>query len=435
MGLHHFQRFVGIGALLCCLFFCAYFPAKAQTYERTVITERFDTVLVRTKSSPLQLGLEAGVGAGWSLGAIEMPASVNNTAVRAAFTNVEFAAVQSWNLSAKASYAAQPDGVRLAVSTGLYRQTALLRYEPSVKEISNVAGNALEYALLQSFQNLSAIRIHAMAEIPQILLPELSATFGVNALWTLGAEAEMLYIRQNAAGTLTPRLALATAAPVWGTHVGLAYNLRSHESSLWGIPLRGRFQPSFSVEWQPTIIASAESAVSNLFWGALTLRLGCAWNIEFVQPDTLSVQPFVRILPIEVLEQTPLSSRLHDEEGAAGRIVAPQELKEAVLEDRIIIYRPDDAALIQGIPSEALDILRNSVVYIRSGARCRLILTIPTKKTFANVPQAESALRVMGDYLLKKGVEVSSIEAGLAENIYNAGDAWQLRIRITRAVR
>ena len=298
-----------------------------------------------------------------------------------------------------------------------------------------MTGNLLESSLLQSSITLNALYTHAMVEMQHFLLPELSAMFGANVLWAMYAEAQTQYIRPNTVGTLTPPIPLTATVPIFGVRAGLAYNLRSHESSTADISLRGRFQPSFSVEWQPIISAGASYLLSVQTLGGLALRLGCTWNIEWIQPDTFSIRPFIRPVPIAPLVKTPLSSRLYDEEGAAGRIVAPQELKEAVLEDRVFIYRPDDTALIHGIPSEALDILRNSVTYIRAGARCQLILTIPTKKTSANVPQAESALRVMGDYLLKKSVEVSSIEAGVAENIYNAGEAWQLRIRIARAVR
>lgn len=418
--------------ILACgvLFFGAAAFAQQNSTNRTIVSERFDTLSVRTTPSLWRFGLEGSAGTGWSMGGVEMAANVNNATIRAVFAEPEFAAVQLWNAGATASFGLIPDVVSIGAALGIQHQTAYLRHIPL---------SAGEYALVHNVIRWNALKTSVDVELHNILSTPIYAKTRIQALWTTEAAAQTSYARSssitptlpaNGINTSTPAIPLMLPAPIFSIAAEIAYPLRPTIQGFGGITAQGRFTPTLGIEWLPNIFSS-----QNASWGALTLRLGCAWTLEALRVDTLSVQPFMRAIPIALLPETPLADIIRDEEGAAGRVVSPRELTVAVLEDRIIIYRPDDAALRHGIPAEALEIFRDAVQYIRSGAQCRITLTVPTRITTSLVPKAEASLRQMGDYLLKKGIDNASIEAGLAENVYSSGEAWQLHIRIARAVR
>ncbi|MCU0425440.1 MAG: hypothetical protein MUF71_07420 [Candidatus Kapabacteria bacterium] len=415
--------------LLACgvLFFGAAAFAQQNSTNRTIVSERFDTLSVRTTPSLWRFGLEGSAGAGWSMGGVEMAANVNNATIRAVFAEPEFAAVQSWNAGATASFGLLPDVVSIGVALGIQQQTSYVRHVPV---------SADEYKLIHNVIRWNALKTSVDAELHNILSTPIYAKTRIHALWTTEAAAQMSYVRNNSSpptnsiNTSTPAIPLMLPPVICSIAAEIAYPLRPTIQGFGGITAQGRFTPTFGIEWLPNIFSS-----QNASWGALTLRLGCAWTLETLRVDTLSVQPFIRAIPIALLPETPLADIIREEEGAAGRVVSPRELTVAVLEDRIIIYRPDDTTLRHGIPAEALEIFRDAVQYIRSGAQCRITLTVPTRITTSLVPKAEASLRQMGDYLLNKGIDNASIEAGLAENVYSSGEAWQLHIRIARAVR
>jgi hypothetical protein len=218
--------------------------------------------------------------------------------------------------------------------------------------------------------------------------------------------------------------------PALSFNAGIRYALRERDIG----NARIHVSPFVEGAWQPLLSGANASS-----WGALMLRVGVSFAVEPLHVDTLSVQPLIRWLPIVQLAETQLASVIREEQSVTGRVATARENKDAVLEERVVIYRPDASVLLHGVPPEALEILRVAVPLFFSRAHCRLVMTVPaalgTASGKANTAQAETTLGLLVDYLLRHGVEETSIEAGIGENRFLQGEALQLRIRVSRDVR
>lgn len=423
--LHHIV-FLLIG--LCCIAM----QATAQVQADTVVVDKYnDTLLLRKTFSAWRFGVMGSGSIGANTGFLRLGADRNNAQTRAAFVSEAFGSASALHLAAEASWQAPQSllglgTMRYGGRVGFTKHTAWLQYLPSPEQQDSV---------LQSAVSIDALSTSIFAETHDVALPRLMLFAGIEALWGISAVAKTTtnrFRQQNSSYTTTENPELLTLAlPALGVSVGAGYTLRTNE---WSCAV-SRITPLLALNWQPVLSSSDNSS-----WGTLIVRFGVSCTLEPFRADTLSVQPFIRFLPIVLLPETPLADLIREDEAVTGRIASARESRDAVLEERVVVYRPDNPALLGGIPREAIDIMRSVMPYLLSGAHCRLVLTIPSSlsasaTTSVSVAQAEKTLSILADYGLRRGVAETSIEAGIAENRYAVGDAWQLRIRVVREVR
>ncbi len=402
--------------------------------DTIIVSANHDTLQIRQTSSQWRFGASASAGFGASSGALFLRGDVNNQSIRKEFTGKSFGDAGAWNLVLESSWQPISDAVRFGGRFGFHRQSAWLHHTPdnnslpSIMSLDNTQYQALRSAV--TAESLETGFFVQSSDIFAAISSRLSAFARLDALWNLRAEAQTLYVPASASNiAVTPAPPVeAVSMPIvaLGMSVGVGHTLRLSQSAF----ATNQITPFFALHWQPLL-----SLAHNSSWGVFGLRLGISCAIEPFRADTLAVQPLIRPIPIALLPQTPLSDVIREDGAVTGRIATPREGKDAILEERIVIYRPDDSALVATIPREGLEIIRQAIPLLRSGAHCRLVVILPASVSAAQRTEAEMMLRILGDYCLQRGVENSSIEAGLGENRYQSGEAWQLRIRIERKVR
>ena len=405
----------------------------AQT-DTIIVSANHDTLRVRQTPSQWRFGASASAGFGASSGALFLRGDVNNQGIRKEFTGKSFGDAGAWNLVLESSWQPISDAVRFGGRFGFHRQSARLHHTPDNNSLpSIISPDNTQYQALRSAVTAESLETGFFVQSSDIfaaISSRLSAFARLDALWNLRAEAQTLYVPASASNiAVTPAPSIETVSmPIvaLGMSVGVRYTLRPSQSAF----ATNHITPFFALHWQPLL-----SFAHNSSWGVFGLRLGISYAIEPFRADTLAVQPLIRPIPIALLPQTPLSDVIREDGAVTGRIATPREGKDAILEERIVIYRPDDSALVATIPREGLEIIRQAIPLLRSGAHCRLVVILPASVSAAQRTDAETMLRILGDYCLQRGVENSSIEAGLGENRYQSGEAWQLRIRIERKVR
>lgn len=409
------------GVLLCC----GALRLSAQT-DTTLVDSRGDTLLLRKTASAWHWGIRGSAAVGINTGLLSLQTDVNKSLPRAGFAGHGFGDASAWALSAEATWQSEQGGVRYGGRVGFTRQTALVAYTPLADG---------DYGLLQSNVEAGALVTGLFALLPLPALMRCVMFGGVEALWSLGAQANTTkHFRPEPndgtatvpARTITFSEAVVFQTPALSLSTGIGYTLHSRDVGA----ARVHTTPFLEGVWQPLL-----SGANGLSWGAFMLRAGISVAIEPLRVDTLSVQPLIRWLPIVQLTETPFASRIDEEQAVTGRIASARENRDAVLEERVVIYRPDESALLHGVPPEALEILRAAVPLLLSRARCRLILTVPAASDRTNTTRAETTLGLLVDYLLRRGIEEASIEAGIGENRFLSGEALQLRIRVARDVR
>lgn len=399
---------------------------SAQT-DTTLVDLHGDTLLLRKNTFGWNVGITGGVAAGINTGLLSLKAVINEDSPRADFAGRNFGNASAWAVGLTASWqpptTTEQDGIRYGGRIGFLQQRGTLAYTPP---------EGAEYGLLRSEVMCEALTTGLFVATPISALPRSTAFGGVEALWSLGAQAKTTHFRApaNTIGVDVWNETLALQTPALSFNAGIRYALRERDignARLYALPF---------VEgvWQPLLSGANASS-----WGALMLRVGISFAVEPFHVDTLSVQPFIRWLPIVQLAETPLANVIREEQSVTGRVATARENKDAVLEDRVVIYRPDASTLLHGVPPEALEILRAAVPLLFSRAHCRLVMTVPAAfgaaSGKATTAQAETTLGLLVDYLLRHGVEETSIEAGIGENRFLQGEALQLRIRVSRDVR
>lgn len=409
--------FLALCRLLTVLGFClSAIQLTAQT-DTSLVDSRGDTLLLRKTASPWNVGIVGGAAIGINTGALSLIADINKETVRAGFTGQNLGDARAWMLGAEAIWLPEQGAVRYGGRIGFVQQAVFFSRTTSGGD-----------SLLQSNVDVKTIATEFFAETALSALPRCAVFGGVGALWSLEAKAKTTYSR-------APRFDIIASAypeivplqtPALSLNAGIRYSL--HERDLGSTKIYTT--PFVEGVWQPLL-----SGANSSSWGAVMLRVGLSVRMEPIRIDTLSAQPRIRWLPIAQLPETPLASIISEEQSVTGRIATARENNDAVLEERVVVYRPNDKELLHGVPAGALEILRAAVPLLRSRARCRLVLTIPTSSGNASSAQAETALRLLVDYLLRRGVEEASIEAGIGESRFLSGEALQLRIRVARDVR
>lgn len=403
--------------LLTFLGFClTAIQLMAQT-DTTLVDSRGDTLLLRKTASAWNVGIAGGAAIGINTGALSLIADINKETVRAGFTGQNLGDARAWMLGAELAWLPEQGGMRYGGRIGFVQQAGFFSHTTSGGD-----------SLLQSTADARIIATEFFAETALSALPRCAIFGGVGALWSLEAKAKTTYSR-------APRFDIVVSAypevvplqtPAISLNAGIRYSL--HERDLGSAKIYTT--PFVEGVWLPLL-----SGVNASSWGAVMLRVGLSVRMEPIRIDTLSAQPRIRWLPIAQLPETPLASIISEEQAVTGRIATARENNDAVLEERVVVYRPNDKELLHGVPAGAVEILRAAVPLLRSRARCRLVLTIPTSSGNASSAQAETALRLLVDYLLRRGVEEASIEAGIGESRFLSGEALQLRIRVARDVR
>jgi hypothetical protein len=399
---------------------------SAQT-DTTLVDLRGDTLLLRKTTFGWNVGITGGAAVGINTGLLSLKADINNNYPRADFAGQNFGDASAWMAGVAASWqptaAAEQDGVRYGGRIGFLQQRGTLAYTPL---------EGAEYGLLRSEVTWQVLTTGLSVATPIPALQRCTVFGGVDALWSLGAQAKTSHFRAPA-NTIEADVwkeTVALQAPALSFNAGIRYALRERDIG----NARVHASPFVEGAWQPLLSGANASS-----WGALMLRVGVSFAVEPLHVDTLSVQPLIRWLPIVQLAETPLASVIREEQSVTGRVATARENKDAVLEERVVIYRPDASALLHGVPPEALEILRVAVPLLFSRAHCRLVMTVPAALGIAsgkaNTAQAETTLGLLVDYLLRHGVEETSIEAGIGENRFLQGEALQLRIRVSRDVR
>jgi hypothetical protein len=402
----------------------------AQT-DTTLVDSHGDTLLLRKTTFGWNVGMTGGAAVGINTGMLSLNAAINNNYPRAEpradFAGQNFGDASAWMAGLAASWqptTTEQDGVRYGGRIGFLQQRGALAYTPP---------EGAEYGLLRSEVTWQVLTTGLFVATPIPALPCCTAFGGVDALWSLGAQAKTSHFRApaNTIGADVWNETLAIQAPALSFNAGIRYALRERDIG----NARVHASPFVEGAWQPLL-----SGANGSSWGALMLRVGVSFAVEPLHVDTLSMQPLIRWLPIVQLAETPLADVIREEQSVTGRIATARENKDAVLEERVVIYRPDASALLHGVPPEALEILRVAVPLLFSRAHCRLVMTVPAAvgtaaSGKANTAQAETTLGLLVDYLLRHGVEETSIEAGIGENRFLQGEALQLRIRVSRDVR
>ncbi len=399
---------------------------SAQT-DTTLVDSHGDTLLLRKTTYGWNVGITGSAAVGINTGLLSLKADINNNNLRADFAGQNFGDASAWTIGLAASWqpptTTEQDGVRYGGRIGFLQQRGTLAYTPP---------EGADYGLLRSEVTWQVLTTGLSVATPIPALPRCTAFGGVDALWSLGAQAKTSHFRApaNTIGADVWDETVALQAPALSFNAGIRCALRERDIG----NARIHASPFAEGVWQPLLSGANASS-----WGALMLRVGVSFAVEPLHVDTLSVQPLIRWLPIVQLAETPLASVIREEQSVTGRVATARENKDAVLEERVVIYRPDASALLHGVPLEALEILRVAVPLLFSRAHCRLVMTVPasfgTASGKANTAQAETTLGLLVDYLLRHGVEETSIEAGIGENRFLQGEALQLRIRVSRDVR
>ncbi len=409
--------FFALCRLLTALGFClAAIQLTAQT-DTTLVDSRGDTLLLRKTASAWNVGIVGGVALGINTGALSLIADINKETVRAGFTGQSIGDARAWMIGAEATWQPEQGAVRYGGRVGFVQQAGFFSHATSGGD-----------SLLKSTVDVRTIMTEFFAETALSALPRCIVFGGVGALWSFDTKAKTTYFSAPHFDIITAAYpeALPLQMPAFSLSAGIRYTL--HERDLGSTKIYTT--PFAEGVWQPLLSGANASS-----WGALMLRVGLSVRLEPVRIDTLSAQPHIRWLPIAQLPETPLAGILSEEQAVTGRIATARENNDAVLEERVVIYRPNDKELLHGVPTGVLEILRAAVPLLRSRAHCRLVLTIPTSSGNVNTAEAETTLRLLVDYLLRRGVEESSIEAGIGENRFLGGEALQLRIRVARDVR
>lgn len=410
--------FFALCRLLTALGFClAAIQLTAQT-DTTLVDSRGDTLLLRKTTSAWNVGIVGGAAIGVNIGVLSLIADINKETVRAGFTGQSIGDVRAWMIGAEATWQPEQGAVRYGGRVGFVQHASFFSHTTSGGD-----------SLLKSTVDMRTIMTEFFAETALSTLPKCIVFGGVGALWSLEAKAKTTYSYAPHFDIIVPASreeSVPLQIPALSFNAGIRYTL--HERDFGSTKIYTT--PFAEGVWQPLL-----SGANTSSWGALMLRVGLSVRMEPVRIDTLSAQPHIRWLPIAQLPETPLASILSEEQAVTGRIATARENNDAVLEERVVIYRPNDKELLHGVPTGALEILRAAVPLLRSRAHCRLVLTIPTSSGSTNSAQAETTLRLLVDYLLRRGVEEASIEAGIGESRFLSGEALQLRIRVARDVR
>lgn len=388
----------------------------AQT-DTTLVDSRGDTLLLRKTASVWNVGIAGGAAIGINTGALSLIADINKETVRAGFTGQNFGDARAWMLGAELAWLPEQGSVRYGGRIGFVQQTGFFSH--------TISGGD---SLLQSSVDVRVIATDFFAETALSALARCIAFGGVSALWSLEAKAKTTYSRAPRFDIIASAYpeAVSLQTPTLSFNAGIRYSL--HERDLGSTKIYTA--PFVEGVWQPLLSGANVSS-----WGAVMLRVGLSVRMEPIHIDTLSAQPRIRWLPIVQLSETPFASIISEEQAVTGRIATARENNDAVLEERVVVYRPNDKELLHGVPAGALEILRAAVPLLRARAHCRLVLTIPISSGNASSVQAETTLRLLVDYLLRRGVEEASIEAGVGESRFLSGEALQLRIRVARDVR
>ncbi|MCS6807921.1 MAG: hypothetical protein RML40_04465 [Bacteroidota bacterium] len=412
--------------MICALMYlCATGYALQHTVRDTLIVNNaFDTLLLRRTYSLWHLDLHGSIGAGYNIGSLELPVSINTPTIRASFVNPGLFSVQGWRTGIQCWYTPISAALSYRIGGGIsmHHQSAQLQYYLT----------ASEYERLHSTVQLSAIEPSIAVEVANVCIPNMAVQAAIGLSWVYTALVQTQYIRHNTVRTYTPVEQLHVAAPYASVHLGIAYALRPQEyRCLYNSYWRSVCTPSLMVTWQPLI---AESA--SVQWGTLGVRIGCSWSLEPFSVDTLSVRPQVHEVPILAQDHLSFPTIPRDDDGIVSHIAVPQANTDAILEDRVIVFRPRSSPLPYGAPIEALHILHNALQYLRSGAICTLTLTMPAQESsLEDSSLAHDILQYVGNYVWKHVGAETPIVAGIAENRYVRGQAWHLRVCILRRTR
>jgi hypothetical protein len=433
-------------------------PFSLQS-DTTFVDPRGDTLLVRKTLAEWSAGVAGAFLYGVNTGLLRLPADPNDNNARGAFFGGSLGDAQAVELNAFALWRPSPDGVSWSARVGWARHSSTLFFplpaRAATAPISPNLNDEGRYFLAQSDLHFSALNLGVSAHLP---LPWAYWSFVCGA--ELGfplqeARAQTLYYRPAAAASsLSPppavdafsaleraRLAsfgaIAVETPPFDVplhspapRISIGVERRFASPSRIGAPFETEWTAFAGARWQPLLSSSDASA-----WGVFSASVGISFSLAPARNDTLSLKPFVRFIPIEPLAETPLETMMREEPAVTGRVVSAREMREAVLEERVFIYRPSDAALIHGIPPAVFQMIREYLPQLLSGARCRFVLTVPTAAEGALVEGGERTLRLLGDYCLRRRIEPEFVQAGVAEHRLLSGEALQLRVRIWREAR